>query len=199
MAMSHNFTDSVIRMLGPAGTTPTPEAAWEDVEVELGVQLPGDYKQLVADYAPVQLNYHLFLHHPSTERWNLGRWMRETVDAFSHSDLTDAECPGFPDGPRFGGPIGLIPLVGTDRGEYVFGVVDAKSGEWAILACDGDEQDFHEYRISFSEWLYRYLLGEDMFGPDSSVFYPGPVVFESMPMTATERSITWRGPDRNAQ
>jgi hypothetical protein len=195
MAMSRNFTDSVIGMLGTAGIS-SPAAGWEDLESELGVQLPDDYKEIIGRYAPVQLNGHLFLNHPSTRRWNLGRWMRETVEAFSGSDLADAECPGFPEGPVFGAPAGLVPLMDTDRGEYVFGVVDEASKEWRILACDGDEQDFHEYLMSFSEWLYRYLTGEDMFGPGSAVFYPGPVVFESMPMTASERSTQWHGPER---
>jgi hypothetical protein len=35
-----------------------------------------------------------------------------------------------------------------------------------------------------------------MFGPDSAVLHPGPVVFESMPMAASERSTQWHGPER---
>ncbi|WP_393954744.1 SMI1/KNR4 family protein [Streptomyces murinus] len=158
--------------------------AWEQLEGELGVVLPGDYKQVVDGYGPVQINGHLFLSHPATRSWNLGAWMKSTVDAFSASDLSDARCPGFPHGPVFGAPAGLIPLVDTDRGEYAFGVVDEADGTWRILACNGDEQDFYEYRMPFAEWLYRYLTGEDMFGPGSAVFYPGPVVFEPMPMAA---------------
>ncbi|MDX3245088.1 SMI1/KNR4 family protein [Streptomyces sp. ME18-1-4] len=159
------------------------------------MSLPGDYKHIVVRYAPVQTNGHLFLHHPATERWNLGQWMERTVTAFSSSDLTEAKCPGFPGGPLFGGPGGLIPMVSTDRGEYLFGVAD-DSGGWCLLACNGDEQDFYDYQISFSEWLYRYLAGEPMFGPGSAVFYPGPVVFEGLPMTPSDPFDTWDGPDR---
>ncbi|MEY2247453.1 SMI1/KNR4 family protein [Streptomyces sp. BF23-18] len=194
--MQRDFTDSVIEMLGTQRTSPSSVDAWETLEGDLGVRLPEGYKRIVDCYAPVQMNGHLFLNHPATSRWNLGTWMKRTIESFERSDLSDAECPGFPAGPQFGGADGLIPLVGTDRGEYVFGVVDASSGGWRILACDGDEQDFYEYRMTFSEWLYRYLAGEDMFGPQSAVFYPGPVVFESMPMSESERSTTWRGPER---
>ncbi|MFD9326657.1 SMI1/KNR4 family protein [Streptomyces sp. NPDC060065] len=194
--MPRNFTDSVTEMLGSARNVPAAAGAWDALERDLGFRLPADYKKIIDCYAPVQLNGHLFLNHPATSRWNLGAWMRRTVENFAGSDLADAECPGFPEGPLFGGSAGLIPLVGSDRGEYVFGVAGGTVEEWQILACDGDEQDFHEYRMAFSEWLYRYLAGEDMFGPGSAVFYPGPVVFESMPMTESERSRTWHGPER---
>ncbi|MFE9173318.1 SMI1/KNR4 family protein [Streptomyces kebangsaanensis] len=167
-----------------------------DLERCLGARLPADYKTIVDHYGPVQLNGHLFLSHPATDRWNLGRWMDKTVELFSGSDLADAECPGFPDGPVFGGPDGLIPLISTDRGEYAFGIVGKAGKGWSILTCDGDEQDFYEYQMPFSEWLHRYLTGEDMFGPGSAVFYPGPVVFESMPTTEVEQSRTWLGPER---
>ncbi|HET6353473.1 hypothetical protein [Streptomyces sp.] len=50
--------------------------------------------------------------------------------------------------------------------------------------------------MSFAEWLYRYLIGEDMAGPNSSAFYPGPVQLRRLPMTADERSEPWSGPDR---
>ncbi|MFD0227564.1 hypothetical protein ACWGPD_04340 [Streptomyces hirsutus] len=55
---------------------------------------------------------------------------------------------------------------------------------------------YYEYRMSFSEWLYRYLVGEDMFGQGSGVFHPGPIVFESMPMSETDTTVSWEGPDR---
>jgi hypothetical protein len=74
--------------------------------------------------------------------------MEWTISAFSRSDLSDAKCPGFQDGPRFGGAAGLIPLASTDRGEHLFGTVDADSGEWRFLVCNGGEQDFYECRVS---------------------------------------------------
>lgn len=122
--------------------------------------------------------------------------MQETVQAFmSHSDLTDVERQGFTD-PPFGAPSGLIPLLNTDRGEDLFGAIEAGTGEWRLFSCDGDEALYHEYRMSFSEWLYRYLVGEGMFGQGSGVFYPGPIVFESMTMSETDPMVSWEGPDR---
>ncbi|MEU3949620.1 SMI1/KNR4 family protein [Streptomyces sp. NPDC029526] len=196
MTVSRDFNESVLRMLGENGNTPAPTATWGALEKELGVRLPEDYKEIIGRYAPVQLNNHLFLKHPSTDRWNLGQWMQETVQVFmSHSDLTDVVRQGFTD-PPFGAPSGLIPLLNTDRGENLFGSVEAGTGEWRLFACNGDEALYYEYRMPFPEWLHRYLVGEDMFGPGSGVFYPGPIVLESMPMSATDPMVRRKGPDR---
>ncbi|MEV7284766.1 SMI1/KNR4 family protein [Streptomyces sp. NPDC093252] len=197
--MPLDYTDAVLEMLGEP-TSPAPvTGSWDDLERELGVRLPEDYKRILDAYAPVQLNGHVYLDHPHTSRWNLGRWMRETVEAFSRTGLSEADCPAMPGGPVFGGPTGLIPLLSTDRGEYLFGLPGSAagaSGKWLLLSCDGDEQGFHEYRMPFSEWLYRHVIGEDMFGPGSAVFYPGPIVFESMPMTEEDPCVSWQGPER---
>ncbi|GAA3482167.1 hypothetical protein GCM10018966_066990 [Streptomyces yanii] len=48
----------------------------------------------------------------------------------------------------------------------------------------------------FGEWLYRYLIGEDMTGPNSAAFYPGPVQMRYLPMPVDEHPEPWYGPDR---
>ncbi|TLQ48360.1 hypothetical protein FEF34_20950 [Streptomyces marianii] len=58
------------------------------------------------------------------------------------------------------------------------------------------EGEFFEYAMGFAEWLYRYLVGEDMAGPETSSFYPGPVILRDLPMMPDERPPTRRGPDR---
>lgn len=82
---------------------------------------------------------------------------------------------------------------GTNRGETVFLVADADA-PW-LLISDGDSW-WWRYDMSFAEWLYRYLIGEDMGGPNSSAFYPGPVKLQRLPMTAGERPEPWHGPNR---
>lgn len=189
--MSPNYVDRVISMLGPSGNSHADPAAWQRLENELGVELPGEYKTLIDLYGPLLLNQHLFIKHPATERRNLGAWIQSTVTAFRRSRLQGPEGEI-----RFGGPDGLVPLSSTDRGEYVFGVHDRNGEGWTLMACDGDEPDFFEYHMGYAEWLYRYLIGESMFGPETEVFYPGPVVMESMPVSETDEMRVLHGPDR---
>ncbi|MFI8823957.1 hypothetical protein [Streptomyces sp. NPDC053431] len=39
-------------------------------------------------------------------------------------------------------------------------------------------------------------IGEEIAGPNSSAFYPGPVRLERLPMTPEDRTDAWFGPDR---
>ncbi|MFH9983124.1 hypothetical protein ACH4ND_28625 [Streptomyces sp. NPDC017179] len=93
---------------------------------------------------------------------------------------------------RFSTRNDLWPIASTDRGETIF--LDA-AADATRLVVNYDET-WAERRMSFTEWLYRYLIGEDMTGPNSSALYPGPVKLQHLPMSVGERPELWYGPDR---
>ncbi|WP_329219601.1 SMI1/KNR4 family protein [Streptomyces microflavus] len=178
---------AVLDMLGePVTEHGGTDDAWRGLEDDLGFALPDDYKTIVEAYAPVQLYEHLYLHHPATERWNLRRWISETVTAWSEVEWDD-EIDGDPrailgtDELRFGTPDGLTPLLGSDRGETVFLARDS-AGKPLLFAENGEEEFFCQ-AIPFSEWLRQYVSGEDAVGPGSGILYPVPVKFRSLPVT----------------
>ncbi|MFD7104405.1 SMI1/KNR4 family protein [Streptomyces kasugaensis] len=195
------YLEALFTMLGkPACRYANPEA-WAALEGDLGVALPTDYKRIIDGYGPVKLNGHLYLKHPATKDWNLAEEMRSTAHVWSEVswDGVDLEFDprsslGIPE-IRFGTPDGLIYAVSTNGGgEAVFLGKGVTGRGWRIFVyLDGE---FYEYDMSFSEWLYRYLIGENMTGPYSSRFIPGPVKFESLPMSAGDTPVTWYGPDR---
>ncbi|MFH8728090.1 SMI1/KNR4 family protein [Streptomyces termitum] len=194
-----DYLTAAMAMLGPARNRYADPSAWDRLHDDLGVRLPSDYRILVDAYAPVQLNGHLYLHHPATERWNLGTEMRNTAQAWSQVSWDDADPDEDPralfglEGLVFGAGNGLWPIVGSDRGETVFLTPGPNAPH--LLVEDGGG-GWSQYRMSFAEWLYRYLIGEDMAGPNSSAFYPGPVKLQRLPMSADERPEPWSGPDR---
>ncbi|MDR6980945.1 hypothetical protein J2X68_007687 [Streptomyces sp. 3330] len=126
-----------------------------------------------------------------TERWNLGQEIRATNQAWSEVpwDELDLDADEDPrqllglEELRFGTRNGLWPLASNDRGESIF--LDA-AADATRLVVNYDET-WAEHRMSFTEWLYRYLIGEDMTGPNRSAFYPGPVKLQHLPMSARER------------
>ncbi|MGW4030685.1 SMI1/KNR4 family protein [Streptomyces sp. NPDC004838] len=195
-----DYLAAVMGMLGPAQNRYADPSAWNRLHTELGIRLPPDYQVIVDAYAPIQLNGHMYLSHPATEEWNLGEWIRSTIQAWSEVTWDDFDFDADED-PRklfgleelsFGTRNGLWPIASTDRGETVF-LHAAADGTRILVNYD---ETWAEHRIGFAEWLYRYLIGEDMTGPNSSAFSPGPVKLEHLPMSADERPEPWYGPDR---
>ncbi|MFB6615085.1 SMI1/KNR4 family protein [Streptomyces sp. NPDC085524] len=191
---------AAMTMLGPARYRYADPMAWEQLHSDLGILLPSDYRAVVDAYAPVRLNCHLYLHHPATGRWNLGQGIRDSVRAWSEVDwdgLDPDEDPRLLCGLEdlcFGTRDGLWPIASSDRGETVFLVGADSAAPW-LLVEDG-EGGWARYDMSFAEWLYRYLVGEEMAGPGSSAFYPGPVRLEHLPMSPGDLPEPWYGPDR---
>ncbi|GAU69155.1 putative hypothetical protein [Streptomyces sp. NBRC 110611] len=194
------YLESVFAMLGQPESRHADPAAWETLECELGVELPVDYKAIIDGYGPVKLNGHLNLDHPAAERWNLRQAMQRDALVWSEVPWEEIELDTDPrpslgiSDMKFGTPDGLIYAVGTNRDEAIFLGKGTGPQGWRVFVARDD--DFFEYPMPFAEWLYRYLVGEDMAGPNSSAFVPGPVMFESLPMSANETVTAWYGPDR---
>ncbi|MFD7335732.1 SMI1/KNR4 family protein [Streptomyces violascens] len=196
-----DYLAATMAMLGPAQNRYADPSAWDRLHADLGIQLPSDYQVLVDAYAPIHINSHLNLSHPATEPWNLGKWIQDTIQAWSEVSWEEVGLDADED-PRllfglkeltFGTPDGLWPIASTDRGETVFLIPGSDTPH---LVVEDGGIGWAEYRMSFAEWLYRYLIGEDMAGPNSSAFYPGPVKLEHLPMSADERPEPRYGPDR---
>ena len=191
-----DYLSLVIEMLGPSFEADRAGDFWSPLEERVGVSLPDDFKLLMDHYAPVLLNGHLQLMHPESADWDLMNEIEETTGIFSQYDFSEELAELFGENhPQFGGPGGLIAIAGTDREERLFFLKSAN--EWSIVVYNGGGRNsFHQYNMTFSEWLYRYLTGEEVAGPGSSAFYPGPVRFERLPVEPGGQIETWFGPDR---
>ncbi|MEU9091500.1 SMI1/KNR4 family protein [Streptomyces sp. NPDC048428] len=195
-----DYLAAAMAMLGPAQNRYADAGAWDRLHTELGIQLPPDYRTLVDAFAPIQINRHLYLAHPATERWNLGRTIRSKITSWSEVPWDDLDLDAEEDPRRlfgldelsFGTRNGLWPIASTDRGETIF-LLAAPDAPRLLINCD---ETWAEHRMCFAEWLCRYLIGEDMSGPNSAAFYPGPVQLRHLPMSADERPEPWDGPDR---
>ncbi|MFB7469854.1 SMI1/KNR4 family protein [Kitasatospora sp. NPDC056184] len=191
--------DRLYDAIGPAFGPGVAAEDWQRIESELGVGLPADLKALTERYAPVRLHRSVVLSNPSTAVHRLDRHIRETVEAYRACEFDEENFPDpdFPEPLDFGGPDGLIPVSGTAHGEEVFLHRETAGGPWSVVVYVGDDDEFYRYRMGFAEWLYRYLAGEDMAGPNSAQSIPGPVRIEELlvpPGTAPTERL---GPQRS--
>ncbi|MFF9063718.1 hypothetical protein ACF09E_00020 [Streptomyces sp. NPDC014891] len=95
----------------------------------------------------------------------------------------------------FGTPDGLIPLAATDQGAAVF-LAPEVHGFPDGLVAQGAEGEWVGHPMTFAEWLYRYLIGEEMAGWDSATFHPGPVRLGYLPTGPGEHTREAYGPER---
>ncbi|MFF1794890.1 SMI1/KNR4 family protein [Kitasatospora sp. NPDC058263] len=191
-----NYVNRLTKMLGEVSPGQLGPWSWSGLEEALGVELPADFKEIVAAYAPVQLNGHLILWHPETALFNLMDRVNRNVVAFESIDWQAGTIMFRGEVPRFGGPDGLIPIAGTDRGETIFLCRSGSHPAWHVVGFSADGEHFYEYELSFAEWLYRYLIGEEMIGPGSAVLYPGPLIIEDLPRSPGDRVVKRHGPER---
>lgn len=200
-----DYLRAVFDMLGPGENRYDDPAAWLRLEQDLGRGLPTDYKAIVDAYAPVQLNGHLYLaSHPASAWRSLGEAIRSDCEswdewrAWESEDLEPAADPRLIcNRPQiaFGTADGLIPLAGTDQGAALF-LAPEVHGYPDGMVVQGSEGDWAGHPMSFAEWLYRYLMGEEMAGWGSAAFYPGPVRLEYLPAGPDERTREVYGPER---
>jgi hypothetical protein len=156
-AVTH-FLQAVFAMLGPGEERYADPAAWLSLEEELGRTFPGDYKQIVDAYAPVQINGHLTLSHPASSWWNLCEEIRSASEVWADSKW-ESYITG-PDGdPRvfcqlpqlsFGTAEGLIPIAATDQGAAVF-VASSVHGFSDGVVVQGAEGDWVGHPMTFAE------------------------------------------------
>ncbi|WP_372351026.1 SMI1/KNR4 family protein [Streptomyces sp. KL116D] len=175
------------------GARPGPEslcedpAAWDRLHLPTGIQLPPDYRVLVDAHTPPFRSMGTFTSptpRPRGGTWRVHPQHDQAWSEVSWDDLdADEDCLLFDlDELSFGTRNGLWPIASTDRGEFIF-LIAAPDAPRFLVSFD---ETWAEHRMSFAEWLYRYLIGEDMTGPNSAAFTPG-VRLQHLPMSAGER------------
>lgn len=196
-----DYLGRVLALLGGNSCAHENPQAWEDLEAALGVRLPGDFKTIVDGYAPVLLHRHLYLLHPATSRWNLGEYIQSTAQAFRDIPWGEIDLEGDPreslgiSKMEFGTPVGLLPILPTDRGGETIFMATGVGDEWRMYV--NVDTEFFEYPMSFSEWLYNFLQGEEVSGSAGAANYPGPVKLQSLPMYPGDETLVWFGPERS--
>ncbi|MFB6578594.1 MULTISPECIES: hypothetical protein [unclassified Streptomyces] len=70
-----------------------------------------------------------------------------------------------------------IPFADTDQGACIFLAPEVHGFPDGVVV-QGPEGDWAGHPMTVAEWLYRYLIGEEMAGWGCAARYPGPVRLE---------------------
>ncbi|MFG2561161.1 SMI1/KNR4 family protein [Streptomyces sp. NPDC048496] len=134
-------------------------APWIELEQEIGIECPADFREIVDAYGSITINGQLYLEHPAGHLLHsLGKTIRGDLELWSEEDM--AELLPSPVGAN---PGELMPVASAMTGEWVFlRVPDDSSSPWRVVVQEMDSPAWTLYEMTFSEWLLAYLKGRDV-------------------------------------
>jgi hypothetical protein len=142
---------------------------WKNVEKELGVDIPTDYKSIISAYGSGSVDYYLWLLNPfeSNEYISLLKKSRVLINAFIELRLQFPERYNSPVFPELGG---LLPWAFTDSGVEICWIVGkGNSDDWTVgihNPANGTIVDFKCNAVSFMVKLLSKEIVDSRFFPD---------------------------------
>ncbi|MFF2066694.1 SMI1/KNR4 family protein [Streptomyces sp. NPDC058200] len=148
-------------------------APWIELEQELGIEFPADFREIVNAYGSIKINGQLYLAHPAGHLLHsLGRTIKGDLELWRDEDMAE-----FLPSPVGGNRGELMPVATAMTGEAVFlRVPDDPSSPWRVVVQEFDSPAWTLYEMTFSEWLLAYLKGRDVtlcshnFAPDGPFY-----------------------------
>ncbi|WP_351234423.1 SMI1/KNR4 family protein [Streptomyces sp. NPDC002133] len=143
--------------------------AWIELEESTGARFPDDFRRFCDAYGPILINNQVNIGHPGVEFANLGVKVRKAIAAWS--EIAEEEFPS-----RVGtAPGELLPWGGAASGESMFfRVPHPGSDDWAVGVYESDEGTYHEFAMTFTDWMVSYLRGEDVIVRSANFAPEGP-------------------------
>ncbi|GAA1018919.1 hypothetical protein Aple_025370 [Acrocarpospora pleiomorpha] len=154
-------------MIGSPFRQPSP-VDWAEIESDVGLEFPDDYKQWQARYPDVQVDEFLYIYHLKRgEDLSVREQALRTLRSLRHlgtkrdfiwmrdEDGGSRRARPFPIYPDRGG---VYPWGATDNGDKLLWLTDPDPEKWTVVITNGG--DWWHYQGSFSEFLVGTLTRE---------------------------------------
>ena len=161
-----------LRALGPPPALPISAVGpqvWSDVERELGLKLPTDFKQLLEEYGLGAFNDFLFAFNPAVANPHMNLLHSAAEYArIDRSSRADGVPIPYPIHPEQGG---LLAWGKTDNGDVLFWLTDPPEDpdSWPIVASESRGPNWYRHPGPASSFLADLLSGAiqvPFIGPD---------------------------------
>ncbi|MGW6915856.1 SMI1/KNR4 family protein [Kitasatospora sp. NPDC054939] len=152
-------------------------APWTDLERELGLAFPADFREIVDAYGSITVNQQLYLTHPAGHLLHsLGKDIELDLELWRDEDMVE-----YLPSPVGVNPGELMPVASATTGEAVFLLVpDGPSAPWRIVVQEFDSPAWTLHELTFSDWFLAYLMGEDVTVCSRTLAPDGPT-YEFLP------------------
>ncbi len=133
--------------------------AWSQVEEQLELRLPDDYKSYIRTYGTGCIGEFVWPLNPFSRNPNLNflRAADEILSAMRSLRDGGYEDIPFPLYPERGG---LLPWGFTDNGDNLYWVTRGDSNEWPVVLNASRQPAYEYYDCSMTEFLAKVLQGE---------------------------------------
>ncbi|MFD5574339.1 SMI1/KNR4 family protein [Streptomyces cadmiisoli] len=149
----------ITALLGEPRFNWTDPAPWIELERELGIEFPADFREIVDAYGSIEVNGQLYLTHPAGHLLHsLGENITGDLELWRDEDMAQ-----FLPAPVGADPGELIPVASATTGEAIFlRIPDSPSSSWRVVVQEFDSPAWTLHEMTFSEWLLAYLQGTDV-------------------------------------
>lgn len=152
-----------------------------DAEKELGLRLPDDYKQFIAQYGGGSLARFIRLCSPGSniETANLVDMARSDWDGYAFHKKNFPDIFSYPRYPDAGG---LLPWADTINGDVIYWLTEGDCNSWPVVIFERGGTEHYNYGCGMATFFGRLIKGEiqgDPF-PDNVPFGRGEYVVASL-------------------
>ncbi|MET8164227.1 SMI1/KNR4 family protein [Streptomyces sp. NPDC005329] len=138
-----------------------PRADWAVLAEELGIELPGDYRELIDTYGGGRFDGYLWLLEPrcANRHYDLTRHIAERDEAF---EMLWEDGEPKPEQLESSPSSRVIPWATTDNGEYLYWLVRPGShpDEWTVMVNEARGDWWEHFDVGCAEILGKLLAGE---------------------------------------
>lgn len=141
------------------GTFTKDVTLWQNVEKNIGITLPDDYKLFVNTYGEGSIERFLWILNPfsENEHINLEKGVKEILETYSYVRKDFPEIYTHPPFPAKGG---LLPWGATNNGDDLYWLTKDKPNCWTVVVDDRGNGELIEYDLNMTDFLYKVLSKE---------------------------------------
>ena len=129
---------------------------WIEAELQIGIELPLDYKEFINAYGTGSRNDFMWILTPfdKSEYINFTTMGPKICKAYVTSKLT---CPDYFKHDVFPTTGGILPWGYTENGDELYWLTEGNSNEWKIIVYESRSSDFYEYNMGMVQFIYELI------------------------------------------
>lgn len=150
------FREITARLPLPSSPKETNELKWDEVEQEVGVELPSCYKEFVSTYGTGSVGGFLWVFNPASKNRSLNgeaiRYFLSSYAELKQEFPADYTRPAFPTWNSF------LPWAVTDNGDTLVWILDGDPADnWKVGIMGADQVEEEISELGFVEFIVQLL------------------------------------------